>query len=272
MRYFMADRQKPEDGQFQKDLKLIWQLARNDFKTKYAGSYLGIIWAFIQPVVTILVYWFVFSTVRSGAERQVPFVLWLIAGLIPWFFFSDSLSSGANSLVEYSYLVKKVVFRIEILPAVKLVSALFVHLFFVAVLVFLYTVMGYFPGLSVLQVFYYTLCMFVLVLSVSRLTCSVVVFFRDLSQVISIFLQVGIWLTPIMWNFADLHISGVLRTIFTLNPMYYVVEGYRDAMITGVWFWQKPGLTAWFWLLCAAAALLGRAVFSRLRVHFADVL
>ena len=54
--------------------------------------------------------------------------------------------------------------------------------------------------------------------------------------------------------------------------MYYVVEGYRDAMITGVWFWQKPGLTAWFWLLCAAAALLGRAVFSRLRVHFADVL
>ncbi len=252
--------------------KLTMQLAKNDFKTKYAGSYLGIIWAFIQPVVTILVYWFVFSTVRSGSERQVPFVLWLIAGLIPWFFFSDSMNTGANALVDYSYLVKKVVFRIEILPGVKIVSALFVHLFFIAVLIFLYAVMGYFPGLSVLQVFYYTFCVFVLVMCCSRLTCAVVVFFRDLTQIISICLQVGIWLTPIMWNFEDLHVGGTLRAIFTLNPMYYVVEGYRDAMITGVWFWEKPGLTIYYWSLCLVVGLLARSVFSKLRVHFADVL
>jgi teichoic acid transport system permease protein len=118
--------------------KLIWDLSKNDFKTRFAGSYLGIIWAFVQPIVTVLVYWFVFEkgmhasgiNLRSGITA--PFVLWLIAGLVPWFFFQEVLSGGTNALMEYSYLVKKVVFQIDILPIIKLISALFVHLFFIA--------------------------------------------------------------------------------------------------------------------------------------------
>ena len=85
---------------------LIFQLAKNDFKKKYAGSYLGIVWAFVQPVVTVMVYWFVFGMIRSSSPRPVPFVLWLIAGLIPWFFFQDGLINGTNALLEYNYLVK----------------------------------------------------------------------------------------------------------------------------------------------------------------------
>ena len=108
--------------------KLIWDLSKNDFKTRFAGSYLGIIWAFVQPIVTVLVYWFVFEkgmhasgiNLRSGITA--PFVLWLIAGLVPWFFFQEVLSGGTNALMEYSYLVKKVVFQIDILPIIKLIS------------------------------------------------------------------------------------------------------------------------------------------------------
>ena len=89
---------------------LVLRLSVNDFKTKYAGSYLGILWAFVQPVVTVLVYWFVFEKgLKAGSSGDVPFVLWLIAGLVPWFFFSDSWNGATNSLVEYHYLVKKVV-------------------------------------------------------------------------------------------------------------------------------------------------------------------
>ena len=90
----------------------------------------GVIWGFIQPLVTIAVYWFVFQVgFRSGDVGDKPFVLWFIAGIIPWFFFSEALSSTTNVFLEYSYLVKKVVFKIEILPVVKIVSALFVHCF-----------------------------------------------------------------------------------------------------------------------------------------------
>ena len=113
--------------------KLVLSLAKNDFKTKYAGSYLGIVWAFIQPIVTILVYWFVFSVgLKAGTVSDYPFVLYLVSGIVPWFFFQDALNGGTNALIEYNYLVKKVVFKISILPIVKIISALFVHVFFVA--------------------------------------------------------------------------------------------------------------------------------------------
>ncbi len=255
-----------------KDRRLIMSLAKNDFKTRYAGSYLGIVWAFVQPVVTIFVYWFVFSTLRAHAVREVPFVLWLIAGLVPWFYFQEALNSGTNSLIEYSYLVKKVVFKISILPVVKLCSALYVHLFFVAVVVLLYTVMGHFPGVTVIQLVYYSGCMFVLVLGMTYLTSALVIFFRDLTQIINIVLQVGVWMTPIMWNFDDLNLGKTLRLIFQLNPMYYIVSGYRDSLIDRIWFWQRPGLTLYFWVFTVLMFLLGRRVFRKLRVHFADVL
>lgn len=259
-------------GDTYQNRKMILSLAKNDFKTKYAGSYLGIIWAFIQPLVTILVYWFVFSHLKAGAQRDVPFVLWLVAGLVPWFFFQDGLNSGTSSLIEYSYLVKKVVFQINVLPMVKVISALFVHLAFIGICLLLYITMGYVPGVSAVQILYYSFAVFVLVLGMSYFTSAVVVFFRDLSQFINICLQVGVWMTPIMWNFQDFHLAAPLQFILKLNPMFYIVEGYRDALISGRWFWERPVLTAYFWMVTILMFVIGTRVFRKLKIHFADVL
>lgn len=258
--------------------KLIARLSVNDFKTKFAGSYLGIVWAFVQPVITILVYWFVFekgfkpAPVNNAAGVEVPFVLWLTAGMVPWFFFSEALSGGARALLDYSYLVKKVVFQIDILPIVKVVSAVFVHLFFLAFTVFLYALYGYYPDFYTLQILYYSACLFVLSLGISYLTSAIVVFFRDLNQVINIALQVGVWVTPIMWNMDTMAIGPALKAVLKLNPLYYIVQGYRDALIGKVFFWERAGLTAYFWIFAAACVWLGTFVFKKLRMHFADVL
>lgn len=258
--------------------KLILKLAKNDFKTRYAGSYLGIVWAFVQPIITIIVYWFVFEYgLSAGAQLsrsgiEIPFVLWLSAGLIPWFFFSEALSSATNALIEYNYLVKKVVFKIEILPIVKVISSLFVHAFFVAFILILYACYGMFPDVYTLQVVYYSFCMVMLVLAISYTTSAVVVFFRDLSHIIGIFLQVGVWATPIMWNFGIIH-NSVLQFIFKLNPMFYIVQGYREALIEKSFFWQSAmGQTMYFWVLTIVLFAIGRALFKKLKPHFADVL
>lgn len=255
--------------------KLVLSLAKNDFKTRYAGSYLGTIWAFIQPIVTICVYWFVFGlALRGGADRGVPFVLWLVAGLVPWFFVQEGLIGGTNALLEYNYLVKKVVFNIRILPVVKVLSAVFVHLFFIAIVVTLYAVMGYLPDFYDLQIIYYSLCVFLFVLAVSYLTSSVVVFFRDLSQMINIALQVGIWMTPIMWAFTDLGLDAgsLIVKILKLNPLFYVVQGYRESLIDKVGFWEHPALTLYFWGFTLVMFLAGTRLFKKLQPHFADVL
>lgn len=259
--------------------RLIWKLAKNDFKTRYAGSYLGIVWAFVQPVITVLLYWFVFTiAIPSRAttikgDIEIPYVLWLIAGIVPWFFFSEALTNGTNALLEYNYLVKKVVFKISILPIIKIISAVFVHGFFVLFTVILFSCYGMYPDVYTLQVFYYSLCMMVFVLGVSYITCSIIIFFRDLGQIISIALQVGIWATPILWNLNSLMASHPqLKILFKLNPMNYIVEGYRNALIDKIWFWETFYSTAYFWILTMCMFAFGAIVFKRLKVHFADVL
>lgn len=250
------------------------KLAKNDFKTRYAGSYLGIVWAFIQPVITILVYWFVFSVgFRSGTgDLGVPFVLYLVAGIVPWFFFQDALIGGTNSLLEYNYLVKKVVFNISVLPVVKIISAMFVHAFFVLFTIILYAAYGKLPDLYYLQIIYYSGCVFLLVLGLSYATSAIVIFFRDLTQIINIVLQVGVWLTPIMWDVNMLSNYPWLIKLFKLNPMYYIVTGYRDSMLGHVWFWNHWGWTVYFWIVTVVLFALGSWIFKRLKPHFADVL
>ena len=252
---------------------LILNLAKNDFKTKYAGSYLGIIWAFIQPIVTILVYWFVFSVgLKSGMVDDYPFVLYLVSGIVPWFFFQDALNSGTNALIEYNYLVKKVVFKISILPIVKIISALFVHVFFVAFSLVLCWLYGYTPSFYTIQILYYSACTFILTLGLVYATSAIVIFFRDLTQIIGIILQVGVWLTPIMWDLNMLTDYPLLMKVFKINPMYYIVSGYRESMLGDVWFWEHWGWTLYFWVVVSVLFVIGSVIFKRLKPHFADVL
>lgn len=252
--------------------RLIWKLAKNDFKKRYAGSYMGAVWAMAQPVVTVLMYYIVFEKVMGNPGRGdagVPFVLFLTAGLVPWFYFSEALNSGTNALLEYSYLVKKVVFKISILPIIKIIAASFIHVFFVAVLLIVAACYGYYPTIYTLQLVYYSACLFVFVLALSYSTCAIVVFFKDLSQIISIALQIGMWATPILWDIDSLNSTWV--TILKINPLVYVVNGYRSAVYERQWFWQDFFSTMYFWIFTVVLFGIGAAVFKRLKVHFADV-
>lgn len=265
-------------GNLFENRKLIITLAINDFKTKYAGSYLGVIWGFVQPVITILVYWFAFekglkmSAKNLSTGMDMPYVLWLTAGLVPWFFLQEAFNGGTGALRDYDYLVKKVVFNVEILPTVKVISAMFTHLFFIAFTLVFYSFYQYFPTLYTLQVVYYSFALMVLVLGLSYLTSAIMVFFKDLGQIVTIILQVGIWVTPIMWNIDATDFSPTVIKILKLNPMFYIVQGYRDALINHKWFWEYPEMTLYYWVFTAIVLILGIRVFKKLRVHFADVL
>ena len=159
--------------------KLIRKFSINDFKSRYAGSFLGIMWAFIQPTVTIAVYWFVFDVgLKSSPTGGIPFILFLITGIIVWFFFSECLVNGTNCFREYSYLVKKVTFNIKILPTVKIISSLYTHVFFIAfavVMMFLYSQ----PiTLHLVQIIYYLICLIVFLTGLTWVTASLQPFLR----------------------------------------------------------------------------------------------
>ncbi len=253
--------------------RLIWKLAKNDFRKRYAGSYMGAVWAMAQPVVTVGMYYVVFDVIMKTGGRGssgVPFVLFLTAGLVPWFFFSEALNNGTNAMLEYNYLVKKVVFKISVLPIIKIIAATFIHAFFVCVMLIVAAFYGYYPTVYTLQIFYYSACLFIFVLALCYSTCSIVVFFRDLSQIIGIALQIGMWATPILWDINSLDAKWVI--LLKLNPMVYIVNGYRSAVYEREWFFSDFFSTLYFWIITVVLFGIGAAVFKRLKVHFADVL
>ena len=256
--------------------KLIWELSKADFRKRFVGSYFGVVWMFIQPIVTVLIYWLIFGPIGFKSAPPVPnasYVQWLVPGIAPWFFFSEALNCGTGCLQEYNYLVKKVVFKVEILPVIKLISCLFVHAFFVAIMFIVFLVSGKRPQISWIQIIYYSFAASMYALALTYLTSAIQVFFKDMAQIVSICLQFGMWLSPIMYQETMFSTDYPwIVTVLKLNPFYYIVAGYRDSILTGNWFWERPTLTVYFWVVTLVIGFAGLKVFKRLRPHFSDVL
>ena len=235
------------------DAAFVWQFALDDFKGRYAGSLLGGLWAFLQPTITILLYWFVFQMgFRSQPVKNFPFILWLIAGLIPWFFISDSIMAATGCLLEYSYLVKKVLFNINILPLAKALSGFIVHLALIVFILLCFAINGYFPTVYYFQLLPGIAYTFLLVVGFAYITATLYVFFKDT-------IQVGA-------------MPAGLQGILKYNIFYYIISCFRNALITREWFFPGYGMLAYYWGMCAIVLTGGIWMFDRCRQHFADVL
>lgn len=262
--------------------KLLIQLSVNDFKKKFVSSYLGSVWGFIMPLIQILTFWFVWEvgfkskpveilSATGDLLRVCPYVLWMIAGIIPWFFIADSILSGTSVFLEYGFLVKKIVFKIELLPFVKVLSAFYVHIFFVALLFIAFIFRGYPITIYSIQIIYYIICTFLLLFSLTLLFSTLNVFIRDVGQIVSVIIQIGFWFTPIGWMLEST-VHGPMAILFKLNPFYYIVAGYRDALVYQRWFWETPALTCYFWIFVMFVMLGSIKTYNRLKLHFADLI
>ncbi|WP_281890079.1 ABC transporter permease [Paenibacillus sp. YYML68] len=258
-------------NKFSKYKFIIWEMAIKDIKSKYLGSYLGVFWGFLQPAITILIYWFIFEVgFKAVPVSDAPFILWFMAGIIPWFFFSEAISTATNSITESSYLVKKVIFPVGLLVLVKITSSLFIHFFFITLLFIMFYLYGFDFSWYNIQVFYYTISTIILLLGLSWISSSLIIFLKDIGQFVNMLLQFFFWLTPIFWGLDMLPDKYVF--FFKLNPVYYLVEGYRDSFIHKIWFWEHTALTPYFWFITSVFLILGYNLYKKLRPHFADVL
>ena len=253
---------------------MIYSLAKSDFKKRFVGSFFGLVWMFVQPLATVLVYTLIFQVgFRSTPPlANVPYVVWLICGLVPWFYFQDTLIQGTNCLYEYNYLVKKVVFNVELLPIIKLVSVGFAHAAFLIIL-FIALFIARIPfNFTFLLVVYYSFALSVFSLGISYFTSAINVFFKDMSQIVSIVLQFGIWMCPIMYDerlFAG-RAEFVLK-LLKFNPIYYIVKGYRNCLL-GESFDLFVHISIYYWIVAIIVFTIGYKLFDRLKDDFSDVL
>ena len=257
-----------------KNWKMILSLAKSDFKKRFVGSYFGVLWMFIQPLATVLVYTLIFQVGFKTVPPVpgVPYVLWLIPGIIPWFYFQDSVMQGTGVLYEYNFLVKKVVFNVSMLPVVKLVSVFLSHVCFIVIMFIVFLIVKMPLDVKQILIIYFSFSLSVLSLGIIYFTSAINVFFKDMGQIVAICMQFGMWMAPIMYDESlFLNRAPIVCKLIKLNPIYYVVKGYRFAMINDS-FPDFKILTIYFWIVTIIIFIIGSKVFNKLKIHFADVL
>ncbi|MGL6107354.1 ABC transporter permease [Romboutsia sp.] len=252
--------------------KQTLMLSKVDLVKYYKGTALGYLWALIKPMVTIGVYLFAFQVgIRKGAPMDgFPFFLWLIAGLVPWFFISEAIIAGTMSIRSYKQFVTKMKFPVITIPSFVLLSKIYVQVGLIIPVIGIFIVYGYNPDVYYLQLLYYvpTMLLFFIVLSWSF--GSIAVISRDFENLVKSSLQALLWITPILWNLNDVS-SPKLRFILKLNPLNYFIEGYRDIFLYKRWFFETT-YTIYIWIVIAILAVIGSIIYKKIYKEFADVL
>ncbi|GAD13505.1 wzm [Geobacillus kaustophilus GBlys] len=253
---------------------LIMQFIKREVRSRYQGSYLGIVWSFITPLMMLMIYTFVFSVVfkarwgTSAGDNKVEFALLLFSGLIVFNIFSEVVSRAPMLITSNVNYVKKVVFPLEILPIVILGSSLFhlgINIMILIIAILIFTGKIYWTVI-LLPLVLLPICLFTL--GLGWFLSSLGVYIRDIGQVMSVVISALMFLSPIFYPISA--IPKELQFLYYINPISYVVEDVRRVVVWGL-------LPHWNWLITGTVfgvitALLGLTWFKKTRGGFADVL
>jgi ABC-type polysaccharide/polyol phosphate export permease len=214
---------------------LVWNFIKRDISSKYVGSLLGLYWSVINPIITLVVYIIVFGVflkVRLPGDPNIwDFALYFAAGFLPWIVFNDSVMRSCRSIIDNKHYIKKVPFPSEIFPIYVTLSEI-VNLFIGLVIYFgLFVLLKGIPTVFILLLPVAILLQLMFTLSFAFLLSSGAVYFRDIPQILGALFMIWFWATPIAYT-VNL-IPADFRWIVQLNPAYYMLEIYRDALFYG---------------------------------------
>jgi len=250
---------------------LVQSLVARELKARYRGSALGVLWSFVNPLLLLLIYTFVFTKVMPGArsaELDVPFSLFMFCGILPWTWFSSSLLESANALIAGGDLIRKVLFPAEVLPIVSVFAGL-VH-FCLGLPILAAFFLYYQVPLTPSDLIWLPLIVFeqlVLTLGLAMLVSALTVHFRDLRDVLANLLTLGFFVTPIIYPLSQA--PGWARPLLNLNPLTHLVVSYQEVLVVPGPFTGWPRLVA-FGGVSVLVFAGGYFVFDRLRDTLAE--
>ena len=247
--------------------QMIFSLVRKELRGRDKGSALGFLWTFINPLLQLCVYTFVFSIVMPNNIDK--FYLYLFVGLIPWLFFSGSLTGGAASIINQKDMVKKIYFPREVMP-IAYVTSNFVNMLLCFVVIFAVVIVSG-VGINLIAICYLPIIMiveYIMCLGGAMLTSALTVYFRDLEYILGIVTMAWMYFTPVVYSI-DM-VPENLRPFMNLNPMTPVIVAYRDVLYSK----QVPHIStlANGFVLGCIVLVIGCVVFQKLQRGFAEEL
>lgn len=245
--------------------QMIYSLVHKDLRGKYKGSVLGFLWTFLNPLLQLIVYTFVFSIIMQ--QKIEKYYLFLFVGLVPWIFFSTCIAAGSNSIFTYGTMVKKIYFPREVLP-ISFVTSQFVNMLYTFVVIFIVIAFSR-HGVNVVALLCLPIIMIVeycLALGMTFLFSAITVYVRDVAHILGIVVMAWQFMTPVMYSAS--RVPEKYQFILKLNPMAPVIDSYRQIL----YYKQIPDLRTLGLAVVMGIFFLvfGELIFSRLQKGFAE--
>ena len=246
------------------------RVVRYDIKIENRSFYLGTLWKVLVPFIQIGTYWFVFGVgIRGGAPIDgFPFFLWLLAGIVPWFFFNRGITSGSTSINNKASLIFKIKYPIATVPVGTIIHCLYDQAILIVILMTMYIVHGLHPTFYWLNLIYYVSFTFAFLVAISMVLSVVVRLAPDVGRLIASLMQMLFFLTPIIWQ--DIHMPIWVLRIFAFNPVRYVVMGFRNSLLYQQNFFEFPLRAALFWLAALTIFVFGCWLQKKFSHRFVD--
>ena len=249
---------------------LIGNLVMRDLMSRYMGSFMGVFWALVHPLVLLVSYTFVFSIVfriKPDLEQIDNFAVFLFCGILPWVYFQDTLVRSCTSVVDHGHLIRKTVFPSEILPITLVLSNCITHLIGFAILL---VVLLYYNtlGWALVMLPLYLVLLMLLTLGLSWLAAALQVFLRDTAQILSVVMIFWFWFTPVFYQIKM--VPSAFLPWIQVNPLSHVVTGYRRILLENAL--PDWGSLCWLAGWAVVAFLVGGLVFRKTKREFVDVL
>jgi len=260
-------------GSMWRNRELIYASAKREVLGRYRGSALGLIWSFFNPLFMLAVYTIVFSEIFKArwsvdGDSKAEFALVLFAGLVVFNLFAECVNRAPTLIISNPNYVKKVLFPLEILPVIILLSGLYHAAISLVVWLMAYTILIGFPHATVLYLPLVIVPFFMFVMGISWILASLGVFLRDVTQIVAVLTSILMFLSPIFYPATAL--PDAYRRLIYFNPLTLIIEQMRDLL-----YWGRspdPVFIIIYWLLALGFAWFGFAWFQKTRKGFADVL
>lgn len=257
---------------------LVRRLSMYDIKSKNQNNYLGMVWEVLTPLVSIMIYWFVFSTLRKRAPiemggEEVPFFFWLFVGFIVWTFFFQSTIEASKSIYTRLKLLSKMNFPLSVIPNITIFSKFYTHIMMLLIVFLVFQIAGYYINIYYFQLVYFVLATYILIFAFSLITSTLSTLIRDVHLILNSFLRMGLYLSGVLWPLSLLSEFPLLMKLMQLNPLVYLIEGYRSVFFGTEWYlvthWQ---LTLYFWVVIFIMLAIGATLHVKFRRNFIDYL
>ncbi len=251
----------------------ILHLAKTDLVKTYRNAALGWIWAIVKPTVTIFAYWFAFSIgLRNNKPvNGFPFFLWLICGMIPWFYMQEMLTIGTESIKKYSYLVTKLKFPMCTIPTFVSFSKLFINVIMILICMLIFCLQGFTPNIYWIQIPLIIMLSFIFFTVFAQLSALIAAVSSDYANLIKSFVTAIFWLSGILWDAERITIPWLKELLF-VNPITFLVTSFRDAFINKRWFFEQTDRLIVFLCLTIITYFLSIIAYKRLRKEIPDVI